>query len=101
MSKTRIVIDLDKLSAAVSRYDDIIAEFEESVRATEQAISLLKNSAWKSAASTAYFLQYDDGWKKNMDRRLKIIRHLKDCLVLAQTEYDAVYQEMDGLDSDL
>lgn len=101
MAKTHISIDLDKLSAAISSYDDIINEFEEALKNTEKAIHSLKSSGWKSNASIAYFLTYDEVWKKNMNKRLKIIKHLQDCLKKAQIEYNAVYEEMEQLDTPL
>lgn len=101
MAKTYISIDLEKLSSAISSYDDIISEFEEAINNAEKAINSLKTCGWKSNASNAYFLAYDDTWKKNMNKRLKIIKHLRDCLKKAQTEYTAVYEEMEELDSAL
>lgn len=101
MAKTNITIDLDKLSSAITSYDEIISSFEQAVKDTEKAISSLKTSGWKSGASTAYFLTYEDTWKKNMKKRIKIIKHLRDCLKKAQKEYTAVYEEMQQLDSAL
>ena len=95
----KIYMNLDNLSAAVSEYDDIITEFDEAMKNAEKAIKALKSSGWKSSASTAYFLTYEDTWKQNMDKRLKIIKHLKACLKKAQTEYTNVYEEMEQLDS--
>lgn len=101
MAKTYISIDLDKLASAISSYDDIISEFEDALKSTEKAINSLKTCGWKSNASSAYFMTYDDAWKKNMNKRLKIIKHLRDCLMKAQTEYTAVYEEMENLDKPL
>ena len=39
--------------------------------------------------------------KKNMKKRIKIIKHLRDCLEKAENEYSAVYEELQALDSDL
>ena len=99
MAKKKIKINLDKLSTAINNYNEIITDFEDAVKNTEKAISSLKTSGWKSGASTAYFLTYEDTWKKNMNKRIKIIKHLRDCLKKAQTEYTAVYDEMLELDS--
>lgn len=101
MAKSKITIDLDKLSSAIAEYDDIITNFEQAVRDSERAINSLKNSGWKSGASTAYFLTYEDTWKKNMQKRIKIIKHLRDCLKKAYTEYTDIYEEMQQLDSAL
>lgn len=95
----KIKINLDKLSSAINSYDEIIIEFEEAVSNTEKAINSLKTSGWKSGASSAYFLTYEDTWKKNMNKRIKIIKHLRDCLKKANTEYTAVYEEMLELDT--
>ncbi len=101
MAKTKIKIDLDKLSNAISSYDTIITEFEQAVKDTEKAINSLKTSGWKSGASTAYFLTYEDTWKKNMEKRIKIIKHLRDCLKKADTEYTDIYEELQLVDSSL
>lgn len=36
-----------------------------------------------------------------MKKRIKIIKHLRDCLEKAENEYSAVYEELQALDSDL
>ena len=99
MAKKKIKINLDKLSTAISSYDEIITDFEEAVSNTEKAISSLKTSGWKSGASSTYFLTYEDTWKKNMNKRIKIIKHLRDCLKKANTEYSPLYEEMLELDT--
>ena len=94
-----IYIDLDKLEKAIEKYEDLIEDFEESIKKTEKAIELLRTSGWKTGASTQYFLTYEDTWKQNMEKRMKIIKHLKKCLVKAQKEYSDVYEELELLDS--
>lgn len=101
MAKTRIKVDLDELKSAITSYDEIIVAFEQSVKDTEKAINSLKSSGWKSGASTAYFLAYEDTWKKNMEKRLSIIKHLRSCLKKAEKEYNALYEEMQELDNGL
>lgn len=101
MAKTKIYIDLDKLSFAINSYDEVITSFEQAVKDTEKAMNALKTSAWKTGASTAYFLLYEDTWKSNMEKRIKIIKHLKDCLVTANEEYSAIYEEMQSIDDNL
>lgn len=101
MSKTCIEIDIDKLSNAISQYDSIITEFENAVKNTERAMNSLKSSGWKSGASTQYFLTYEDTWKKNMQKRIKIIKHLRSCLSKAQKEYTEIYNAADTLDKAL
>lgn len=93
MAKTNIVIDLSQLQRTINQYDNIISEFEKSVKETENAINFLKRSGWKSAASTAYFKHYEDTWKNNMKKKIKILKHVKKCLEKAQTEYTKVYNE--------
>lgn len=95
----KVKIDLDRLSAAISKYDEVIEEFEQSVSNTEKAINLLQNSGWKSGASTAYFMMYQNTWKQNMEKRIKIIQHLRECLNKAQQEYTVVYEELQQIDS--
>ena len=101
MFQKNIQIDLDSLSNAIQHYDTIISSFEDSLKCSEQAINALKSSGWKSGASVVYFMTYEDTWKKNMKKRIQIIKHLKDCLIKAQTEYTAVYDELIQIDSNL
>lgn len=101
MASNKIKIDLGKLSTAISNYESIITDFEEAVKQTEEAIKALKSSGWKSGASTQYFLTYENTWKKNMNKRIKIVKHLKKCLEKAKTEYQSIYDEMTKLDSAL
>lgn len=101
MANTRIRIDLDSLSTAITNYNNIIDDFENAVKETEKAINSLRTSGWKSGASTAYFMTYEDSWKKNMQKRIKIITHLRDCLKKAYDEYTGVYEEMMKLSDDL
>lgn len=101
MAKNDIKIDLGKLSSAISSYETIISDFEQAVKDTEDAIKSLKTSGWKSGASTQYFLTYENTWKKNMKKRIKIIKHLKKCLEKAKSEYQDIYDEMTKLDNAL
>lgn len=101
MAKTHITIDLGKLTNAISNYEIIISDFEQAVKETEEAIKTLKSSGWKSSASTQYFLTYENTWKKNMKKRIEVIKHLKKCLEKAKNEYQGIYDEMNQLDSAL
>lgn len=101
MSKTRISIDLDKLNKAIQEYANIINDFKTAIKQTEQAIDILKNTDWKSGASTAYFMQYEDTWKKNMETRIKILEHLLKCMIFAKLEYESIYEWQEALDKEL
>lgn len=90
----KINVDLEELEKAVVAYETIIDLFEDSIKDTEKAIQSLKNSGWKSGASAAYFMTYNDKWKKNMQQRLNIIKHLKNCLVTAEINYSNLYEAM-------
>lgn len=90
-------IDLDELNNTIQAYEGAIIDFETSIKNVDTTLSKLKASGWKSGASTAYFLHYEDTWKENMKKHIKIIKHMKDCLIKARSEYTNVKNEYDSL----
>lgn len=96
-----LTIDLDALNSAISKYDDMIEGFKQSLCEANKGIEQLRSSDWISGASTAYFMMYEDTWKQNMAKRLLIIMHLRDCLNLAKREYEAIYDELQMVDRGL
>ena len=90
-------IDLTQLQTTIQTYQTSITELRTASQNLDAAINILRNSDWKSGASTQYFAKYDDSWKQNMDRQLKILEHLKDCLDEAKTEYQGLYNQVHTL----
>lgn len=92
-------IDLEIISDP--SYQTAIDDIEGAVGDAEDAVDTLRTSSWKSGASDAFFENFDSNWKKNIENRIQIIKHLKGCLEEAKKEYDAVYTEATQLGNSL
>jgi len=94
-------VDLTQLRQTIVVYETATDDLQTSFNELETAMNTLKNSGWKSGASTKYFSTYDTSWKKNMERQLKIMKHLKSCLGAAEIEYQALYNQVNTLGKNL
>lgn len=97
----KLKIDIDILQDTLTAYQTAIDDIEGAVGDAEDAVDTLRASSWKSGASDAFFDNFDSTWKKNIEDRIQIIKHLKGCLEEAKKEYDAVYTEATQLGNSL
>lgn len=94
-------IDTDILQTTISTYATIIEDIQNAIKDAEQAIDVLKTSGWKTNASKAFFDNFDSSWKKGVNDRVKVVKHLKECLEEAKKDYDGLCSEASKLDSAL
>ncbi|SEW13223.1 WXG100 family type VII secretion target [[Clostridium] fimetarium] len=94
-------VDLTQLRQTIVVYETATDDLQTSFNELETAMNTLKNSGWKSGASTKYFSTYDTSWKNNMERQLKIINHLKSCLGVAEVEYQTLYNQVNSIGKNL
>jgi len=94
-------VDLDQLNETITAYEKSYNDFESLIQTLSASVEALKNTGWKSAASEAFFLTYDETWKTNMQMHLKIIKHLKECLINAKNEYEALYESIPSIGNSL
>ena len=97
----KLKIDIDILQDTITAYQTAIDDIEGAVGDAEDAVDTLRTASWKSGASDAFFENFDSNWKKNIEDRIQIIKHLKGCLEEAKKEYDAVYTEATQLGNSL
>lgn len=83
-------IDTDILQNTISAYQTAIDDIEGAIKDAEQAINVLKGSGWKTTASQAFFDNFDSNWKTGINNRVKVVKHLKDCLEKAKSDYDSL-----------
>jgi WXG100 family type VII secretion target len=93
----QIEIDLNKLTHAQTAYTRVATDLNSSIRGLDSALEMLKNSGWSSEASNAFFMHYDSSWKENMNKRVRMLEHVKSCLQKAQSEYTAIYNELNSV----
>ncbi len=94
-------IDSDILDKTVKEYAAFLEAVDTAVKNVDLAVNALKTSGWKSPASEAFFDNFDDSWKKNMEDRIKIITHLESCLKTAQEEYLELFIELEKVSRSL
>lgn len=97
----KLKVDLEQLSETITMYDKSYNDFESLIKTLSASVDALQNTGWKSAASEAFFSTFDETWKKNMEMHLKIIKHLKECLVNAKNEYEALYESIPSIGNTL
>lgn len=89
----KLKVDLDVLQATIGVYNTEIAHFVAAKASIVTALNALKSSGWKSDASRAWFSLLDDEWLKNIDFQIRVLKSLRDDLVIANNEYEGVYDE--------
>ena len=94
-------IDTDILQTTISTYARIIDDIQNAIKDAERAIDVLKTSGWKTNASKAFFDNFDSSWKKSINDRVKVIKHLKECLENAKRDYDGLCSEASRLGNSL
>lgn len=94
-------VDTDKIQDTITVYQTAIDDINDAIKNAQDAIDVLKSSGWKTNASKAFFDNFDSSWKTNIGNRVKIIEHLKSCLVNAQSEYEVLITEASQLGNSL
>ncbi len=90
-------VDTDEISRTISNYETAIEDINSAIKEAEDAIEVLKKSGWKTKASETFFDNFDSSWKSNINKRIQVIKHLKECLVEAKNDYDKLCEEASGL----
>ena len=90
-------VDTDVMQSTIVTYQNAITDIEMAVSNAEKAIETLKSSAWQSAASKEYFNNFDASWKVNIEKRIQVITHLKECLNGAYIDYEDLCEVAAGL----
>jgi WXG100 family type VII secretion target len=88
-----ITIDLAKLDTAISTYQKLVTDLDVVTKNLDTAMTSLESTGWRSPAGKAFFSKYDEAWKKNVEKRKKVLDHLREALQTAKTEYAAVANE--------
>ena len=86
-------VNIDTLQETIDVYQTAISDIEQAIKDAEKAIDILKNSGWKSNASAAFFENFDTNWKTSINNRVKIIKHLKECLDDAKNDYGDLHDQ--------
>lgn len=97
----KLKVDLDQLNETITMYDKSYNDFKSLIKTLSNSVAALQNTGWKSAASEAFFRTYDETWKINMETHLKIINHLKECLIEAKNDYEALYESIPSIGNSL
>ena len=83
-------IDTDILQDTINTYRTVIEDIEKAIKDAQGAVDVLRSSGWKTNASKAFFDNFDSAWKTNIDNRVKVVKHLKECLSEAKKDYDTL-----------
>lgn len=94
-------VNTDTLQETINAYQTAISDIEQAIKDAEQAIDVLKTSGWKTNASKAFFENFDSSWKTNINNRVKVITHLKECLQDAKNDYEELCSEASRLGNSL
>ena len=94
-------VDIDILQDTVSTYTTVIEDIETAIKDAQDAIDVLKSSGWKTNASEAFFDNFDSSWKTNINNRIKVVKHLKECLSDAKGDYEGLYSAASQLGNPL
>jgi len=94
-------VDTVQMQRTSRDYQKAIDDLEKARTNLDNAIQALRSSGWKSAASEAYFRQYDEKWKKSLETHVTTLGHMRDSLNDAKKEYDSLCDQAKNLASSL
>lgn len=83
-------VNLSKLNLAYTTYETEADELTTILDTLKKGIETLRDSDWKSDASTQYFSLYDDSWAGMMENQIKIVEEMKSLLKDAKDTYEKV-----------
>lgn len=86
-----VKVNLDVLDNAKRVYDESIETLESTVKSLSETIEELRTKEWKSNGADAFFENYDDSWKKEFEKHISYLKHLRDCLATAKTTFHEKY----------
>ncbi|MBU5337329.1 WXG100 family type VII secretion target [Intestinibacter bartlettii] len=89
----RLKVDFDVFEQTISQYQESIDLFEDTLNKLNASMDTLKGSGWDTAASEVFFNTFDNKWKYNMELHIKVLKHFKDCMQKAESDY----RELDDL----
>ena len=93
----KLEIDLDTLERTSQLYCDKYTELDTAFTNLKNAIDNLRNTDWKSAASTQYFSNYDSSWVPDMQRQVEIVEEVRDLLKDAVDTYADIESELSNI----
>ncbi len=82
-----VKVNLDVIDNAKKVYDESIETLELTVKTLSTSIEELRTKAWKTNGSDAFFENYDNFWKKDFEKHISYLKHLRDCLAIAKTAF--------------
>lgn len=91
-------VDLDVLNRTIHTYNDEIENIENARTNVQRALRQLEHSGWKSQASEAWFSLLDDEWLQNIRFQIRVLKRLRDNMVIAKSEYQDIDDERKRLD---
>lgn len=94
----KLIVDLDVLQMTINTYNTEIIQFESAKAAIKRSLIALKTSGWDSKASKTWFSLLDDEWLNNIDYQIRVLKRLRDNMIIAKNEYQYVREEQDRLD---
>ena len=83
-------VDLSKLNSTYNTYETEIEELNTAFSTLKSGIETLRDSDWKSGASTQYFSNYDDSWTVMMEKQIKIVEEMLGLLKDAKDTYEKI-----------
>lgn len=92
-------VDTEVVNATIKTYKKAIEDINKAISDAEKAIEVLKNSGWKTNASKEFFNNFDGTWKVNVEKRIEVLKHLKDCLEDAEVDYNLLYDSASNIGS--
>ncbi len=90
MSNMNFEIELSKLSSCLTTYQSELENLTNIFNTLKSGIETLRDSEWRSSASTQFFSLYDNRWSQNMEGQLQIMEEMVNLLQDAKDTYDRI-----------
>lgn len=84
----KLTVSTDNLHDAARNFYEAEADLQNAIQSLESAINRLRESDWKSNASSVYFRNYENKWKKNLSNCLEMMRFMREALESSARDYE-------------
>lgn len=90
--------ETQKMRETATKYREVAADLTSIKDNLTKQLTDLKNTDWQSDAGKEFQNMYDDGWTKNVNKYVDVLKEMATQLDNAANEYDTVTEKLKKID---